>query len=251
VQVLGNLLGNAAKFTPRGGKVNVLVRRDGQMVAVSVRDTGVGISPEVRQRLFVPFSQAPQALDRTRGGLGLGLAMVKGLVELHRGTVEVASEGPGLGAEFTVRLPLAAAPTKAPPVEKHPDRRFRVLVVEDNVDAADSLREALELDGHQAQVAYDGPAALAIARALRPDIVICDIGLPGMDGYEVARAFRADEVLKSSYLIALSGYARPEDLQRATEAGFDRHVAKPSSLEKLEHVLAEATVSATGADLLH
>ncbi|MBI5543503.1 MAG: response regulator, partial [Deltaproteobacteria bacterium] len=253
IQVLGNLLGNAAKFTSRGGKVEVSLRREGQTVAVSVRDSGVGISPEVRRYLFEPFSQAPQTLDRTRGGLGLGLAMVKGLVELHGGMVEAASVGLGHGSEFTIRLPLEEAPERAAAAdEKRSCRRRRVLVIEDNVDSAESLRDALELDGHQVQVSYDGPTGLAQAREFYPDIVLCDIGLPGMDGYEVARAMRRDEVLKGSYLVALSGYALPEDLQRAAEAGFDRHVSKPPSIEMLEQLLTESLPAAgRDADSVH
>jgi PAS domain S-box-containing protein len=241
VQVLGNLLANAAKFTPREGSVEVFLQREGASVALWVRDTGVGIAPEDRARLFEPFAQAAQTLDRTRGGLGLGLAMVKGLVELHGGSVTVASAGRGTGTEFTVRLPLVDGPGRsAPAAPTRPTRRRRVLVIEDNRDAADSLGEALELSGQDTLVAYDCPSGIALAREFRPEIVLCDIGLPGMDGYALARAFRADEVLRRAHLVALTGYAQPEDLQRAAEAGFDLHVAKPPSLEKLEQVLAEA-----------
>ncbi len=241
IQVVDNLLGNAAKFTPRGGSVEVSLRREEAKVALRVRDNGVGIAPEDRARLFEPFAQAAQTLDRTRGGLGLGLAMVKGLVELHGGSVSVASAGRGAGAELTVRLPLADGPVRSAPVaQRLPARRRRVLVIEDNRDAADSLAEALELSGQDTQVAYDCPTGIAMARKFRPEIVLCDIGLPGMDGYAVARAFRADEALKRTHLVALTGYAQPEDLKRAADAGFDLHVAKPPSLERLEHLLDEA-----------
>ncbi len=207
-------------------------------------DTGVGIAPELLGHVFEPFSQAPQALDRPRGGLGLGLAMVKGLVELHGGTVAVRSEGLGQGAQFAVRLPLATAPARAaePPVRK-PSRPYRVLVIEDNADAADTLRDALEIEGHAVQVAYNGPDGIALAREFHPQVVVCDIGLPGMDGYDVARAFRADDALKTACLVALSGYAQPEDLRHAAEAGFDRHVAKPPTLESLEQVFADVAPS--------
>jgi PAS domain S-box-containing protein len=249
VQILGNLLANALKFTPRGGKVEVDLLRDREAVTLSVRDTGVGIPPEIRPTLFQPFVQAPQASDRTQGGLGLGLATVKGLVELHGGTVKVFSEGVGRGAEFTVRLPLAAAPERAAVTVHQGDRRHhRVLVIEDNPDAADSLRDALLLSGHDVQVAYDGPTGLDMAMDSRPDAVICDIGLPGMDGYEVARTIRRTEALKATYVVALTGYALPEDLRRARESGFDRHVAKPPTIEKLEQILAEAP-SLMGADV--
>jgi PAS domain S-box-containing protein len=237
-QVLGNLLGNAVKFTPRGGKVEVRLERDQAQVVLRIRDTGVGIAAEVRGHLFEPFMQAPQTLDRSRGGLGLGLALVKGLVELHGGSVGVESPGLGQGSEFVVRLPCEAARTEtALAAEPGRARRRRVLVIEDNVDAADSLQAALELGGHEVQVAYDGPAGLAAAGARRPDVVLCDIGLPGMSGYEVAAAFRADEGLRDAVLVAVSGYALPEDRQRALDAGFVQHIAKPPSMEALERVM--------------
>jgi two-component system CheB/CheR fusion protein len=189
----------------------------------------------MQAHLFEPFAQAPQSLDRSRGGLGLGLAMVKGLIDLHGGTVQAASAGIGRGAEFSVRLPLIPDPAKAaPPAAELPrGPKRRVVVIEDNVDAADSLRVVLALQGDDVQVAYDGPAGLALAREARPDVVICDLGLPGMDGYEVARAIRGDATLRDTYLVALSGYARPEDSERAAAAGFDHHIAKPPSRQQI------------------
>jgi PAS domain S-box-containing protein len=241
VQVLGNLLTNAAKFTPRGGLVEVVLRREGNSAILRVRDTGVGIAPEDRPRLFEPFAQASQNLDRTHGGLGLGLAMVKGLVELHGGSVGIASGGSGQGTEVGVQLPLADdLPRTGHEAHARPATRRRVLVIEDNQDAADSLAEALALDGHDIQVAYDGPTGIALARDFRPEAVLCDIGLPGMDGYAVARCFRSDPLLKATYLVALTGYAQPEDQERATLAGFDWHIAKPPSLVTLERTLAQA-----------
>jgi two-component system CheB/CheR fusion protein len=243
-QVLGNLLGNAAKFTGRGGTTRVTIDPDAtaQRAVIRVADSGVGMSQEMLARVFEPFSQADVTLDRSRGGLGLGLALVKGLVELHDGDVAAYSEGSGRGAEFVVRLPLIAGdPVAPPPDEPAASRPRRVLVIEDNVDAADTLRQVLELREHAVEVAHDGPEGLAKARQFRPDVVLCDIGLPGMDGYAVARAFRTDEALKRTSLVALSGYAQPEDLRRAREAGFDRHLAKPPSLERLEQVLASLT----------
>jgi two-component system CheB/CheR fusion protein len=241
MQVIGNLLGNALKFTPRGGRVDVGLRREGNQAVLWVRDNGAGIAPEMRDRLFEPFVQAPQTLDRSRGGLGLGLTMVKGLVELHGGKVGVTSGGRGRGSEFTVRLPLvAAAQAKAAPAPLEPTRhRRRVLVIEDNPDAADALFDLLTLDGHYAQVAYDGPSGIALARDFHPEIVFCDLGLPESDGYEVARAMRADDALRGTYLVALSGYARPEDRERSAQAGFDWHLAKPPSTEALERLVAE------------
>ena len=241
-QVMGNLLQNAAKFTPRGGKVSVSVDGDSTrgQATVQVRDTGRGIAPEILPGVFDAFTQADDTLDRSKGGLGLGLALVKGMVEMHGGSVSAASEGPGMGATFTIALPLETAI----PTEPSPRRSgggapaLRVLVIEDNVDAADTLREVLELGAHVVTVAYSGPEGLAKARAFRPDIVICDIGLPEMDGYAVARAMRADAELGRVTLIALTGYAQPEDVAKARAAGFNAHLAKPPSLEALENVLA-------------
>jgi CheY-like chemotaxis protein len=198
------------------------------------------MAPEMLERLFQPFTQAESTLDRSKGGLGLGLALVKGLVELHGGEVRACSPGLGLGAQFTVELPLLAEehlPQEPAPTPSALVRR-RILVVEDNRDAADSLRELLELENQQVVVAYSGPDGVAAARELRPDLILCDIGLPGMSGFEVARALRAIPALDGAWLVALSGYALPEDLERAREAGFDRHLAKPPSFEKLRHLLA-------------
>jgi two-component system CheB/CheR fusion protein len=219
--------------------VSVAVDETARRAVIRVADTGVGISPELLPRLFQPFIQADETMDRSKGGLGLGLALIKGLVELHGGDISVHSQGVGKGTEFIVRLPVNGvlyAQTPTPVDLSH--RARRILIIEDNADAAQSLREALELCGHQVQVADNGPDGLTRARAFCPEVVFCDIGLPGMDGYEVARAFRADEVLKDIFLVALSGYALPEDLQRAADAGFDRHFAKPPQLEKLERLLS-------------
>jgi two-component system CheB/CheR fusion protein len=237
-QVVGNLLTNAAKFTGRGGSAQVSVSGDERLATVRVSDTGAGMSSEMLARLFEPFAQGDRTLDRNKGGLGLGLALVKGLVEMHRGEVSAHSAGPGKGAEFVVRLPLAGDAAVTAPNEPTPVRRVRrILVIEDNVDAADSLREALELCDHEVEVAYDGPDGLAKAREFKPELVLCDIGLPGMDGYEVARAFRSDPELRGAHLVALSGYAMPEDLERAAGAGFERHLAKPPNLETIEQAL--------------
>jgi signal transduction histidine kinase len=239
-QVLGNLLQNAAKFTPRGGRVTVSVSTDSSAgeAILRVADTGAGMSEELLPRIFEPFVQADRTLHRPGGGLGLGLALVKAIVEQHGGSVEARSGGLGRGAEFVVRLPLDRAETIEPsPRAVAPAACKRVLVIEDNVDAADSLREFLELEGHEVEVAHDGLDGVAKARAFRPEIVFCDIGLPGMDGYAVARTLRADETLRTAHLVAVSGYALPDDLQRAKEAGFERHLTKPPSLEKLDRIL--------------
>ncbi len=241
-QVIGNLLQNSAKFTEPGGQATLSVEGNANLreAIIRVRDTGVGISPEMLSRVFEPFAQADTTLARSKGGLGLGLAMVKGLVELHGGAVSVESEGLGRGAEFTVRLPLEGAETyaDAPPRSAPGVRPRRVLVIEDNVDAAESLREVLEFGAHTVEVAFSGAEGIEKARSFRPDVVLCDIGLPGIDGYAVARSLRADAALRDAKLVALTGYAAPEDVARSKEAGFDTHLAKPPSLEKIEEVLA-------------
>jgi two-component system CheB/CheR fusion protein len=243
-QVVGNLLSNAAKFTGRGGRAMLAVEVDARAgeAIVQVRDTGVGISGDVLPRLFEAFTQANTTLDRTKGGLGLGLMIVKGVVESHGGRVEAHSAGLGAGAEVTIRLPILTTVTRGATSEApaFPTAPRRVLVIEDNVDAADSLRDMLELDGHRVVVAHEGAAGIESARNLVPDIVLCDLGLPGMDGYAVARAFKADEALRSVYLVALTGYAQPDDLQMAARAGFDEHLPKPANPERIAAVLAHA-----------
>jgi two-component system CheB/CheR fusion protein len=239
-QALGNLLHNSAKFTDEGGAVSVVLRQEGQMAVLRVRDTGVGIPREILGGIFQAFVQADRTLDRSTGGLGLGLALVKGVIELHGGEVGAHSEGVGHGAEFTLALPSQPGPAPVEPPEVEPVQRARrVLVIEDNEDAAESLKEALALDDHEVALAFDGPHGLDKARSFKPEVVLCDIGLPGMDGYEVARAFRSDYELHDIALVALTGYALPEDLKRAEEAGFDRHLAKPPSIDALERILAE------------
>jgi two-component system, chemotaxis family, CheB/CheR fusion protein len=239
-QAVGNLLQNAAKFTPAGGSVTIVTSVSRARARLRVIDTGAGMDQAVLRRLFQPFMQADTTLDRTKGGLGLGLALVKGLVEMHGGVVRAHSEGLGRGAEFVIELPLEeqkAAQLDAPTAPATESRR--VLIIEDNVDAADSLRELLAFYGHTVEVAYSGLEGFAKAREFGPQVVLCDIGLPGMDGFEIARAFKSDEWLRRITLIALTGYALPEDLQRAADAGFARHVAKPPSPEELQRVLRE------------
>jgi CheY-like chemotaxis protein/nitrogen-specific signal transduction histidine kinase len=250
-QIVGNLLHNAAKFTPPGTRTTLSVRRaDDGSAELSVEDRGQGIAPELLDHLFEPFVQAEKTLARNAGGLGLGLALVKGLTELHGGSVTAQSGGPGRGTRFVVHIPLEGrkAPrltllsTPAPPLASG-----RVLIIEDNADAAATLKEALELDGHAVEVAGSGPEGIRTARTFRPDAVLCDIGLPGMSGYEIARELRADLALRSATLIALSGYALPEDVDRAREAGFDLHLAKPPDLGVLTRAIAEACARARTA----
>jgi signal transduction histidine kinase len=234
-QAVGNLVHNAAKFTPRGGRVVASVAvRDGR-AQIAVADDGVGLDPGDLERIFQPFAQAEQGLARTHGGLGLGLALVKALVELHGGSAEARSDGPGRGAEFVIRLPLAdaAAPAAGEAGTGAAARPLVVLVVEDNLDAGESLVDVLELHGHRVRLATDGRSGLRLARELRPDVVVCDVGLPDLDGYEVARAIRADADLRATRLVALTGYALHEDRQRTRAAGFDAHVAKPADVDEL------------------
>ncbi|HEY3448124.1 MAG TPA: PAS domain S-box protein [Myxococcales bacterium] len=237
-QVAGNLLHNAAKFTPRGGSARVSVALEDGQAVLRLADSGVGLEARHLARVFEPFMQADRTFERASGGLGLGLALVKSLVELHGGKVSAHSEGLGRGSEFVVRLPLApgaeavAAGTPVPSPRGH-----RVLIIEDNVDLAEALRDILQVAGHDVAVAFDGPAGVVKAREHLPEAVFCDIGLPGMNGYEVARELRACPALAETMLVALSGYAQAEDLVRAREAGFARHLAKPPRIEAVEALI--------------
>jgi len=244
-QVIGNLLHNAAKFTARGGAVSVRAEvdpADGYAV-VRVRDSGAGLDEAVMSRLFEPFSQANQALARTGGGLGLGLALAKGLVELHGGSIRAESAGPGKGSTFIVRLPLLEAdePASEQGTDSSPasqSRRLRILIVEDNRDTAKSTQMLLTRIGHEVEVAYDGDAGFAITRSFKPDVVLSDLGLPGeTDGYALARKVRADLATSNVHLIALSGYGQEEDRRRTEEAGFDQHLVKPVNLASIQRAL--------------
>lgn len=236
-QVIGNLLSNAAKFTPPGGAATVsLEARDGAAV-ITVTDTGPGIDAAVMPRLFEPFVQADRTLDRAGGGLGLGLSLVRGLVELHGGKVTAHSDGGGRGATFVVSLPLA--PLDGARREDAAGRsRRRVLVIDDDRDVTTGLELALTVDGHEVAVAHDGVRGLELARAFKPDLVLCDIGMPDVDGYQVARAFRAVPELRGVVLVALTGYAQVSDREAARQAGFDEHLAKPADMARLQALLA-------------
>ena len=238
-QMFGNLLHNAAKFTERGGTVSITVRHEPDAAVLSVRDTGTGITADVLERIFEPFSQAEAGLDRSRGGLGLGLAVVKATVDLHGGTVQAHSQGIGTGSEFIVRLPLAATlETRADSGQHSPSGSpLRILLIEDNPDAAMSMRLMLELENYQVAIATEGGPGLDLARVFGPDLVLCDIGLPGSwDGYAVARAFRADPALSSIPLVAFTGYGETGDRERSIAAGFDAHLTKPVRYETLRRL---------------
>ncbi|HEV7500236.1 MAG TPA: ATP-binding protein, partial [Vicinamibacteria bacterium] len=241
-QIVLNLLNNAAKYTPAGGHVWVAVARDGREVVLTVRDDGIGMSPELIPRVFELFVQGQRGLDRSEGGLGLGLTMVQRLVALHRGTAIARSPGLGQGSEFTVRLPLDETPEAASLRTALPEpagQRLRVLVVDDNQDAADSTALLLRLWGYDVTTAQDGAGALESVARQPPDVVFLDIGLPGIDGYEVARRIRAGEANRDIVLVAMTGYGQFEDRQRSAEAGFTTHLVKPVEPHALRRLLAD------------
>ena len=237
-QVFENLLGNAVKFTPPPGRITVTVQRDGEIAVARVRDTGVGIGQEFLPTIFEPFRQGTQDVGRVSGGLGLGLSLAKGLVDLHHGTIEAHSAGPAKGAEFVVRLPLGAPPRAAREGEGEDGvGSHRILIVEDNADAAQMLRDLLEISGHTVLLAESGRRALDVLRDRCADLVLCDIGLPGMSGYELARAIRSDPALCDIPLVALTGYGQQDDRARTAAAGFDDHLVKPIDLETVNATL--------------
>jgi two-component system, chemotaxis family, CheB/CheR fusion protein len=237
-QVFDNLLGNAIKFTPAPGMVTVTLRRDDHSAVIGVRDTGVGIRAELLPSIFESFQQERQDVARSEGGLGLGLALVKGLVELHQGTIQAHSGGPGTGSEFLVRLPLGSPPAdRATDEPQEEPSRSDILIVEDNEDAAEMLRELLTISGHEVTSVANGDEALALLGRRRASVVLCDIGLPGMSGYDLARAIRRKPELRDIPLIALTGYGQAEDRRQATEAGFDEHLAKPVDFQNLARVI--------------
>jgi CheY-like chemotaxis protein/two-component sensor histidine kinase len=238
--VFGNLLTNAAKYTEAGGRVVVRIEADEAGAIVRVADSGIGIAPDLLPRIFDVFVQGEQTLDRSRGGLGIGLTLVKRLVELHGGSVEAHSAGPGQGAELVVRLPTGmppAHPQPAAPPAVPPGAR--VLIVEDNPDAAESLMMLLELLGLRVEVAHEGHTALQKAQAFQPQLMLVDIGLPGMSGYDIAQQIRTDERLRGVRLVAVTGYGQDDDRQRALSAGFDLHLVKPIELDEVRALLAE------------
>jgi two-component system CheB/CheR fusion protein len=240
-QVIGRLLHNATRFTPPGGEIALTVESvpTSESARISVRDTGAGLEAGLLSRVFDPFFRGD--LARGHGGLGLGLSLVKGLVEMHGGSVQAASDGPGQGATFTIELPLGPVDCETTP-SPAPRLRRRVLVIDDSQEATDRLRDILQVLGHFVETANDGRAGIAQALVFRPDVVFCDIGLPKMDGYAVARALREEAPLRNAMLVAMTTYTRPEDRRRATEAGFHEQLAKPLSVERLQEVLARAVL---------
>jgi signal transduction histidine kinase/DNA-binding response OmpR family regulator len=242
-QVLANLLNNAAKYTEEGGRIWLSAQRDGRHVAFRVRDTGIGIPAEMLPNIFDLFTQVDRSIDRSEGGLGIGLTLVKRLVEMHGGSVRAYSAGPGKGSEFLVRLPALAEPPSDAATE-YDDKQStglasrRVLLVDDNVDAAESLATLLRLQGHDVRLAHDGVTALKTAESFQPEVVLLDIGLPGMDGYEVAERLRREVKLSDALLAALTGYGRDDDRRRSRAAGIDIHLVKPVDLAALQAMLA-------------
>ena len=245
-QVVSNLLNNAAKYTPARGRIGLTVHREGTEVVIAVSDTGIGIPAAAMPTVFEMFTQVGRNMERAQGGLGIGLSLVRRLIELHGGTVCAASEGVGRGSTFTVRLPLvvpleaspAALVAPVPVADDGADASLRVLVVDDNIDAADTLAALLEMSGHAIRVANDGYQAIEVAQAFRPQVVFLDIGLPGMNGYEVARRLRETPGMERGILVALTGWGTREDRDRSSEAGFDHHLTKPADMAAVETLLA-------------
>jgi signal transduction histidine kinase len=240
-QVLSNLLTNAAKYTDPHGTIRLRATADAHSVEVSVTDTGIGISADALPAVFTMFSQVKSGQDRSEGGLGIGLALSKGVVELHGGAIEARSAGPGLGSEFIVRIPRRVVPIELPappaPIARAPAIKRRVLIADDNRDAAESLAMLLEMDGHTVTVMHDGIQALAEIESSRPDVALLDIGMPEIDGYEVARRVRGDTRYQRMLLIAVTGWGQETDKARAMAAGFDLHFTKPVEPQQLIELL--------------
>ena len=239
-QVLGNLLHNACKYTPPGGQIRLTAELAGEHALVTVRDSGIGIAAEHLPQLFEMFSQATPALERAQGGLGIGLALARALVEMHGGSIAAHSDGAACGSEFVVTLPVAGQAAATPPAKRRAaasSAARRVLVVDDNQDAAESLAMLLRAYGHSVQVTHDARAALEIAAGFAPDVVLLDLGMPGMNGYEACRALRAQPGGKTMHIVALTGWGQAEDQRRSRDAGFDHHLVKPVEAETLLNLL--------------
>jgi CheY-like chemotaxis protein len=246
--VLSNLLNNAAKYTEEGGRIDLTVESTGREAVIRVRDTGAGIAADMLPHIFEMFTQVQGSVSRSEGGLGIGLTLVRKLVEMHGGSVAAFSDGLGHGSEFVVRLALlddspslADGEAELQRPRKIPARS--VLIVDNNEDAAESLALLLRIAGHEVRTAYDGPAALDLARESPPDVVLLDIGMPGMDGLEVAHRLRLDLGLKQALLIALTGYGGEDDRRRSREAGFNAHLVKPADVRVLRNLLARPVLA--------
>ncbi len=245
-QVVSNLLNNAARYTPDGGAITLSARVDGDEVVVEVADNGVGIDADSLSTVFQMFAQAHTGTPTGQAGLGIGLALVKRLVELHQGSISVESDGMGQGARFCVRIPIGHADSvdDTPPVpaalaaERVGTQPLRIVVMDDNRDAADTLSILLQAFGHESEVAYGGGDGIALVRELLPDVAFVDIGMPDVDGYAVARALKSDPSARQAVLVALTGWGTSEDRARAGEAGFDFHLTKPASPASVEQILA-------------
>jgi CheY-like chemotaxis protein len=244
-QVMTNLLTNAAKYTPKGGRIELAAAREGKELLIRVTDSGLGIPTEMLSEVFEMFTQVNRTLDRSQGGLGIGLALVRRLVELHGGTITAESPGLGGGSVFTVRLPLPHSDKSAGIASKTAKAALartrisgrRILVVDDNVDGAESLARVLQLGGHQTRIAHNGAEALDAALSFAPEVVLLDIGLPGMNGYEVAKRFREETALEAAVLVAVTGWGSEENKRQSKEAGFDFHLTKPVEVSSIESIL--------------
>jgi CheY-like chemotaxis protein len=241
-QIISNLLNNSAKYTEAGGQIWLTIRREKNWATISVRDSGIGIAPEMLPHVFQLFAQVDRTANRAQGGLGIGLTLVKTLTEMHGGEVHAHSAGLGQGSEFVIRLPLAAqqASSNPPRAEDRPGSGLgqrRILVVDDNRDAAMSMRMLLKVLGADVRVAFNGPDALQLIEEYKPAVVLLDIGMPGMDGYEVARRIRQQNKFDDVMLIALTGWGREDDRRRSQSAGFDQHLTKPAEMRALETLL--------------
>jgi CheY-like chemotaxis protein/anti-sigma regulatory factor (Ser/Thr protein kinase) len=243
-QALSNLLGNAVKYSDRGGRIWLTVRREGNGAVIRVKDTGVGIPPHMLPRVFDMFWRVDRSLEKSQGGLGVGLTIVKRLVEMHGGSVEARSEGQGMGSEFIVRLPVALSVVherqdEGDDQEARPTARHRILVVDDSEDAASSLAMVLRIMGNEVRTAHDGLEGVEAAAAFRPDVILLDIGMPKLNGYDACRRIREQPWGKGVVIVALTGWGQDEDKRRSQEAGFDSHLVKPVEPAALEKLLAE------------
>jgi two-component system, chemotaxis family, CheB/CheR fusion protein len=237
-------LNNSTKFMDEGGRIDLAVEADSGQAVLRVRDTGLGIAPHILPTIFDLYSQVQEGVSRSEGGLGIGLNLVRSIIKMHGGSVQASSAGLGHGSEFAIRLPLLlreaqpAPATQEEPRSKGESSARRVLVIDDNKPAADSLAKLLRFTGHEVRTAYDGPTGIELARVQAPDVVFCDIGMPGMSGWEVARLLRRDLGLQNALLVALTGYGMEDDKHRSQEAAFNVHLVKPAVLDDLQKLLA-------------